>query len=157
MGQHIPATVHWLICPYQQPAFPGPLLAHHGARDQQDFFDPYSPLFHSTFSVTGSANSHLSYDPSSPCTSVPSMPTLTHISLPIDAMPNTGTIYLSNCAQPHKSIPTASFPRTAMYNTGSTYPNNCARPQMSIPPVNMASAGIAVTGMTTPPSTLKSS
>ena len=108
---------------------PSQPLASHGASYQQDFFDAYSPLSHSTASRSGSANDHLSFAPSFTSTSFLSMPSHTDISLPINAMTN----------------------------AGSTYPNNCALIQMSIPPANMASAGIAATGMTTPISTLTSS
>ena len=116
---------------------PGPRLASYGVSHQQNVFDPYSPLSHCTSSHPGSANGHLSLEPSLLSTSVPSMPNRTDIILPIDAMPNRTDI---------------SFPIDSMSKTGAAYPSNSALADnfiMSTPTANMASVGLATAGMAT--------
>ena len=142
---------------------PGPLLASYGVSHQQNVFDPYSPLSHSTSSLPGSTNGHLSLEPSLLSTSVPSMPNRTDISLPIDAMPNRTDISLPIDAIPNltdislliDAMPNRtdiSFPIDTMSNTGAAYPSNSALADnfiMSTPTANMASAGLATAGMAT--------
>ena len=127
---------------------PSPPLASYGASYQQEVFDPYSPLSHSTSSLPGSANSHLSFVPSLPSTSVLSMPNLTDTSFPMNTMSNTGSAYSSTGALPQMSMPAA--------NMASAEMASACMATTGMETTGMATVGMATAGITTPPPTVTS-